>query len=49
MMYQDVARAVDQQYETFDFSSWAALAETLQGEEIYLVNQIIRVPRVVLL
>jgi len=47
LLYQDMAQAVDQEYRTFDFASWAALAPT--EEAIGLVNAAIRVPRVILL
>src|SRR5262245_41180516 len=47
LLYQDVAQAVDHEYRTFDFASWAALAPN--GEKIGLVNAAIRVPRVILL
>ncbi len=47
LLYQDVARAVDQQYRTFDFDSWADLAA--EEDTIGLVNRAIRVPRVILL
>ncbi len=47
LLYQDVARAVDEQYRTFDFSSWADLA--VEQDAIGLVGRAIRVPRVVLL
>ncbi|HEV7733596.1 MAG TPA: HNH endonuclease [Candidatus Binatia bacterium] len=47
LLYQDIARAVDGQYRTFDFPSWAALAT--EDDSIGLVNRAIRVPRVILL
>jgi 5-methylcytosine-specific restriction endonuclease McrA len=47
MLYQDVARAVDAEYRTFDFASWADLAAAEEG--IGLVGRAIRVPRVILL
>lgn len=47
LLYQDVARAVDEQYRTFDFASWADLA--VVEDAIGLVGRAIRVPRVVLL
>ncbi|OGP18685.1 MAG: HNH endonuclease [Deltaproteobacteria bacterium RIFCSPLOWO2_02_FULL_50_16] len=49
LMYQEVARAVDHQYETFDFSSWSDLSASREGEGIHLVDRVIRVPRVILL
>src|SRR5258705_9134337 len=47
LLYQDIARAVDDQYRTFDFESWADLAA--EEDSIGLVNRAIRVPRVILL
>jgi 5-methylcytosine-specific restriction endonuclease McrA len=47
LLYQDVARAVDEQYRTFDFASWADLAAS--EDSIGLVGRAIRVPRVILL
>lgn len=47
LLYQDVARAVDEQYRTFDFESWADLAA--EEDSIGLVNRAIRVPRVIIL
>jgi len=47
LLYQDVARAVDEQYRTFDFASWADLAA--EEDSIGLVDRAIRVPRVILL
>ena len=47
LLYQDIARAVDAQYRTFDFASWADLAA--EEDSIGLVNRAIRVPRVILL
>ena len=47
LLYQDVARAVDEHYRTFDFASWADLAAS--EDSIGLVGRAIRVPRVILL
>jgi hypothetical protein len=47
LLYQDIARAVDEQYRTFDFASWADLAA--EEDTIGLVGRAIRVPRVILL
>jgi len=47
LLYQGIARAVDEQYRTFDFDSWADL--TAEEDAIGLVNRAIRVPRVILL
>src|SRR5438034_10578360 len=47
LLYQDIARAVDEQYRVFDFASWADLAA--EEDAIGLVNRAIRGPRVILL
>src|SRR5439155_19504340 len=47
LLYQDIARAVDEQYRLFDFASWADLAA--DEATIALVKRAIRVPRVILL
>jgi 5-methylcytosine-specific restriction endonuclease McrA len=47
LLYQGVARAVDEQYRTFDFESWADLG--VNEDRIGLVDRAIRVPRVILL
>lgn len=47
LLYQDAARAVDVQYRTFDFESWADLAA--EEEAVGLIDRAIRVPRVILL
>ncbi len=49
LLYQGVAKAVDEQYHTFDFESWADLSIEVQHERLGLVNGFIRVPRVLLL
>ena len=49
LLYQGIARAVDGQYQTFDFESWAALSATVHDETIGLVDRALRVPRVILL
>jgi 5-methylcytosine-specific restriction endonuclease McrA len=47
LLYQDVARAVDEHYRTFDFASWSDLAAS--EDSVGLVGRAIRVPRVILL
>jgi len=47
LLYQGIARAVDEQYRTFDFESWADL--TAHEDRIGLVDRAIRTPRVILL
>ena len=49
LLYQGIAKAVNEQYQTFDFESWSDLAVSAQDESIGLVNRVIRVPRVILL
>jgi 5-methylcytosine-specific restriction endonuclease McrA len=49
LLYQGVARAVDEQYRTFDFESWRSLALEVHHERLGVVGGVIRVPRVLLL
>lgn len=49
LLYQGVAKAVDDQYHTFDFDSWRDLAVEVQHERLGIVDGFIRVPRVLLL
>lgn len=49
MLYQGVARAVDEGYRTFDFESWRELGAEMGHESIGLVGGAVRVPRVLLL
>src|SRR5207249_540702 len=50
LLYQGIAKAVDTQYELFDFDSWAEMAvEAHKDEAIGLVGRLIKVPRVILL
>ncbi|MFQ5684388.1 MAG: HNH endonuclease [Candidatus Binatia bacterium] len=49
LLYQGIARAVNEQYQTFDFDSWSTLSVSVRNESIGLVNRVIRVPRVILL
>src|SRR5258705_10160500 len=50
LLYQDVARAVDEQYRTFDFQSWSELAVSVEEHDtVGLVSRVVRVPRVILL
>lgn len=49
LLYQGIAEAVDEQYRTFDFNSWAELAVSVNHDRIGLVSRAIRVPRVILL
>lgn len=49
LLYQDLARAVDQEFRTFDFQSWSELSVATHSDTIGLVNRVIRVPRVIAL
>jgi len=49
MLYQGVAQAVDERYQTFDFASWSELSVAVHQESLGLVDRAIRVPRVILL
>ncbi len=49
MLYQGIAKAVDDQYQTFDFQNWSELSVAEHHESIGIVDRVIRVPRVVLL
>ncbi len=49
LLYLGVAKAVDRQYDTFDFHSWSALSVATHHESIGLIGRVIRVPRVILL
>jgi 5-methylcytosine-specific restriction endonuclease McrA len=48
LLYQGVARAIDEQFQLFDFPSWAALAAA-QYDSVGTVGRRIRVPRVIVL
>lgn len=49
MLYRGIAKAVDKQYELFDFESWMELSVAAHEEKVGIVGKAIRVPRVVLL
>src|SRR5246127_1557573 len=49
LLYQGVARAVDEQYRIFDFDSWRELAIETHHERLGIIGGFIRVPRVLLL
>ncbi|HUL58363.1 MAG TPA: HNH endonuclease [Anaeromyxobacteraceae bacterium] len=48
LLYQGVARAIDEQFQLFDFDSWAALSAA-SHDSIATVSRRIRVPRVIVL
>ncbi len=49
LLYQGIACAVNEQYRTFDFDSWADLSVSVHDDTIGLVDRVVRVPRVILL
>lgn len=49
LLYQGVARALDEQFRLMDFESWAAIAVAVREEAIHTPTRAIRVPRVVVL
>jgi hypothetical protein len=46
LLYQGVARAIDQQYKLYEFADWAQLSAA-EHESVSTINRRIRVPRVV--
>lgn len=48
LLYRGVARAVDENYRTFDFADWTTIS-ALDAEAVGLVSGLVRVPRVILL
>ncbi len=49
LLYQGVAWAVDPEFKTFDFESWAALGADASDDVVHTVSRAIRVPRVIIL
>jgi len=49
LLYAGLAKAVNAQYETFDFDSWREVSIERNDETIGLVDRVIKVPRVILL
>lgn len=49
LLYAGVAKAVDSQYETFDYESWRQVSIERNDETAGLVDRVIKVPRVILL
>src|SRR3970282_2132497 len=49
LLYQGIAKAVNEQYQTFDFASWSDLSISAHDETIGLVNRVIPIPTVILL
>ncbi len=49
LVYQGIARIVDEQYQTFDFEAWSQLAVARDADAIGTPGGTIRVPRVIVL
>ncbi|HYQ80593.1 MAG TPA: HNH endonuclease [Anaeromyxobacteraceae bacterium] len=49
LLYQGVAKAIDQQFQLFDFESWSELAAAAHEDVIHTVSRRIRIPRVIVL
>lgn len=49
LLYRGIARAVDEQYQTFDYESWSELSYAVHHETVGLVDRVVRIPRVILL
>lgn len=49
LLYQGVARAIDEEFKLFDFDSWSALAAASEQESVGAVGRRIRIPRVIVL
>jgi 5-methylcytosine-specific restriction endonuclease McrA len=49
LLYQGIARAVDEEYQTFDFDAWSQLAVARDAECVGVVGGRVRVPRVIVL
>lgn len=49
LLYQGIARAVNEEYRTFDFEAWSQLAVVRDGESVGTPSGRIRVPRVIVL
>jgi len=49
LLYQGAAKAIDEQFQLFDFDSWSALSAAAHHDAIHTVSRRIRVPRVIVL
>jgi 5-methylcytosine-specific restriction endonuclease McrA len=49
LLYAGMAKAVNAQYETFDYESWSRITLERNDETIGLVDRVIKIPRVILL
>lgn len=48
MLYIGAAKAVDMNYETFDFDTWSEISILKKSESIRTVSKVIRIPRVII-
>jgi len=49
LLYHNIAHAIDEQYQTYDYKTWSELSVEQHHESIGLVEGLIRIPRVILL
>ncbi len=49
LLYAGLAKAVNSQYETFDYDSWRQITVERGDETVGLIDRVIKVPRVILL
>ncbi len=49
LLYQGAAKAIDEEFQLFDFDSWSALSVAMHQDAIGAVGRRIRVPRVIVL
>jgi 5-methylcytosine-specific restriction endonuclease McrA len=49
LLYAGVVRAIDREYQSFDFESWAALGATAGPDLVHTPSRVIAIPRVVML
>lgn len=50
LLYQGAAKAIDREFQTFNFEDWSALSAKLhESDVIHTVSRTIRVPRVIIL
>lgn len=49
MLYCGIAKAIDVNYETFDFESWSQISAIKEEDAIRTISKIIKIPRVIVL
>ncbi|HEX3033955.1 MAG TPA: HNH endonuclease [Thermodesulfobacteriota bacterium] len=49
MLYCGIAKAVDGNYATFDFDSWAQISDIKEEDAVRTISKIIKIPRVIVL